>query len=365
MLFATFSAVVMMIVVARPSDQDSGMASDVDAARSTRQPFPPFMFYPKDTAVGDVEEVDDETLFQRLAGRHALVVGGTDGIGRGTAIAMAQAGANVAVAGHSQAKAQYMLGNMTVVAPTRAQHFSSYVFDLLTVQGCLEFVKAVRASRVHFDFLVFTVGVWPDREAPKNSDGIDKVIALDVVARYLVTKELLPILNPGARIMSILGSTAKIPPAPPVATMKAIALGTKTDYSLDQMLATAGVMADTWLQTMPQLHTEASVSYIGTFPGIVATDLIENSKTLPAYMRAMPADGARAFAMDPLESGTIHANIISAPNAARQAVCFFNVNREGRKTNPLAYDATFAQWVISFLEDVVSTHQFPSLPLLV
>merc|ERR1719198_2017143 len=100
-------------------------------------------------------------------------------------------------------------------------------------------------------------------------------------------------------------------------------------------------MGDTWLQSMPQLHTEASVSYIGTFPGIVATDLIENSKTLPAYMRALPADGAKAFAMDPSESGVIHATIISAPNVARKSVSFFNVNKEGRKTNPLAYDTNF------------------------
>lgn len=321
-------------------------------------PFPDFLFYPKDNVVGDVEQVGADELTARFKGKSALVVGGTDGIGRGTALQMAKAGADVSVAGHSKQKGEWMLGNLSQVAlDPAAQQFHAYAQDLFTVKGCLNFTALLATTSRRFDYLVLTVGIWPDREEPKTTDGVDKVIALDVLARYLITHELLPLLNDGARVLSVLGSTAKEPPAPAVDVIKAIALGTKTDYDIVQMLGAAGVMGDTWMQVMPQFLGSTHATFMSTFPGIVGTDLVEHSNTFPAWFRPILEAGEKLMGMSAEESGLIHATIISSPNAAKRPTAYFNVNLEGRQTNPLAYDIDFGKWVHSFLEDTIAKHR--------
>lgn len=319
--------------------------------------LPWFLFYPKDPVVGDVERVSFDELSARFTGRSALVVGGTDGIGRGIALTMAQAGASVSVVGHSGEKAGWMLGNLSEVAPDPAsQGFYAYTQDLLTVRGCLNFTSQLAATDHRFDFLVLTLGIWPDREEPRTSDGIDKVIALDVLARYLVTREVLPRLNLGARVLSVLGSTARVPPAPSMATVQDIASGKKAQYSLLEMLGASSAMGDTWVQVMPKYYNRTDVHYMSTFPGVVGTDLVEHSKTFPEWLRPILEAAERVLAMSPQLSGEIHATIISSPNAAKRQTAYFNEMLEGRSTNPLAYDADFGTWVHSFLEETIAKH---------
>merc|ERR1712032_237719 len=113
-----------------------------------------------------------------------------------------------------------------------------------------------------------------------NSDGIDKVIALDVLARFVIVEELAPFFNQGARVMSVLGSTARAPPPPSVENMQKLMTGEKQSYNTPSMLATAGVSMDAWLQVAALQHKD--VYFVGTFPGIVSTTLIVTSKTLPS-----------------------------------------------------------------------------------
>mmetsp|Transcript_116617 Transcript_116617/g.341331 ORF Transcript_116617/g.341331 Transcript_116617/m.341331 type:complete len:377 (-) Transcript_116617:52-1182(-) len=332
------------------------------------EPLFPSMWFPLDPQVGDVEPVTADALTERMRGKSALVVGGTDGIGRGTAIAMAQAGASVVVVGHSASKAQAVVGNMSAVARfPQEQKFKSYLVDLFTVKGGLSLAEQLRGNKTRFDYVVLTVGMWPDWKDPRTDDGLDKVISLDLVSRFLVTREVLPLLNSGARVMSILASTWRfifwrdvtgIAPA----TMKDIAAGKlEGHYSLPQMLGTVGTMGDAWLQLMSKHHPE--VNYIGTFPGVVATELLDHG-FVPKWLIPLANLALKNAGLDPVECGKLHATIISSPNAARRPVTYFGVRQmghssaklEGRLTNSLAYDAEFGQWVWSFLEETIANH---------
>jgi len=173
------------------------------------------------------------------------------------------------------------------------------------------------------------------------------------MARYVVARDVLPMLNPGARILSVLGSTVKVPPAPSVDVVKSIATGEKTDYSLSEILSSSGILTDTWMQSLAAEHVGANVSFIGTWPGLVKTHLIETSDTFPKWIRPFLAWGEGLVAMKPEKSGSLHAAIITSPNAARRPVSYFNVELQGRRTNPLAYDKQFQAWVLAFLEKVV------------
>eukprot|EP00927_Polykrikos_kofoidii_P022147 TRINITY_DN20734_c0_g1_i1.p1 TRINITY_DN20734_c0_g1~~TRINITY_DN20734_c0_g1_i1.p1 ORF type:complete len:366 (-),score=54.71 TRINITY_DN20734_c0_g1_i1:131-1228(-) len=338
----------------------------VFGASAVALPLPGFMFYPKDPRVGDLEMLRPDALAQRISGKSALVVGGTAGIGLGTGLALAKSGVNVTVVGHSSAKAAAAISDLIAAAryPGK-QDFRAYAADLLTVKGCLNFTQHLRGSGARFDLVVLSVGVWPDREDPRTSDGVDKVIALDVLARFLVSREMLPNLNSGARVLSVLGSTMRVPPAPSVDVIKELALGKRTQYGLSEMLGTAGVMGDTWMQTMSAAQ-EANVTFIGTMPGIVATDLVKTSKTFPWWIRPVLSGAMRLVAMSPEQCGLLHATILASPNAARRPVTYFNAGGrlEGRKTNSLAYDLNFGKWVWSFLTETVARHSGTSSDIL-
>ncbi|CAE8592859.1 unnamed protein product [Polarella glacialis] len=122
------------------------------------------------------------------------------------------------------------------------------------------------------------------------------------------------------------------------------------------MLGAAGIMGDAWLQGMASHHPEANVSFIGTFPGIVATGLVETSKTFPEWLRPFLGNAEKLIAISPEKSGVLHTTILSSPNPAQRPVTYFNSNLEGRLTNGLAYDADFVQWLWSFLEDTEARH---------
>lgn len=329
----------------------------------------PGEWFPLDPQVGDVEQIAVGELTERLRGKSALVVGGTDGIGRGTAIAMARAGVSVVVVGHSVTKAQSVLANMSAVARfPDEQKFKAYSVDLFTVKGCLSFTDQLKGNKTRFDYVILTVGMWPDWKDPRTSDGLDKVIALDVLARFLVTREVLPLLNPGARVMSALASTWKRIFWRDLTSIdsnkiKDIATGKLEKHSLPEALATASTLGDTWMQLMSRHHPE--VGFVGTFPGIVVTDLLDHG-TFPKWLIPFADRALKSAGMEPEDCGRLHATIISSSNAVRRPVTYFSVNQhgklitdvklEGRFTSSLAYDEGFGEWVWSFLEDTVANH---------
>jgi len=290
-----------------------------------------------------------------------LVVGGTSGIGGGIALALAQSGSSVTVVGSSEAKGRTMIERMSASAvfPSE-QQFQAHAADLLTVKGCVGLAEKLRreaaAQSAHFDVVAFTVGVWPDKEEPRTSDGVDKVIALDVLARFVVFRELLPILKPDAKVLSVLGSTQKTPPVPSLETVKKLLTGEKESYLTPQMLASAGVAADAWLQAAAVRHPE--MTFVGTFPGIVATTLVSTSKTFPSCLRPILAAGQKLVALTPEDCGRRHAQILASPNIDKSSLAYFNVLRlEARFTHPLAYDKEFQDWVWLLLQTTLDKLQ--------
>ena len=82
-----------------------------------------------------------------------------------------------------------------------------------TVDGALYLCALLKDRGVKFDYLFFTVGSWPDYSAPLSSEGIDKVVALDLLSHHVVLTRLYQhgLLANNARVMNTIASTQNFP----------------------------------------------------------------------------------------------------------------------------------------------------------
>jgi len=302
-----------------------------------------------DPTVGTIDRVEPDVLVSRFQGKAALVVGGTKGIGRGIAIALAKAGAHVKIVGRS--------GGATVVEKMKAaaignQSFEVLSHDLATAAGCRRLINELKGQpNSRLDFLVLTVGVWPDLGNPNTTDGINRVFAIDVLARFHVITGLRPLLASGARVISVLGSTTYMV-LPSIDTIKETITGQRLPgkWGFD-MLSIAAVSADTVLQQAAARMP--NVTFVGTQPGIVATDVIRS--TFPSWLADILQTLMKAVALTENQAGELHANILSSPNLARRQVVYVDPNLQAREALRLAYDSDFGSWLWTTLEGMAAS----------
>lgn len=273
-----------------------------------------------------------------------MVVGGTRGIGRAIACTLREAGAHVTIVGRSAVP----FAHVTKASPD----CEAFAADLATTGGCRKLVAEVAAAGVQpFHYLVFTVGAWPDFADPYTSEGVEKVVALDLLARHFVLEGLAAagLLASGGRVLNVLAS-AQLVPFQTVETIRARVAAVQPPASMFAALLPVGVAADAWLQDAAVRHP--SLTFVGMFPGVLPTELA--SSTFPSW--ALPALTAAMLpvASTAEEVGLAHATVLASPNAGRRRVSYFNHLLEGRASHPLAYEPELGAWITSHLEEVAA-----------
>ena len=317
-----------------------------------------------DHSWGNAPELSTKERRDKCWGKNVLVVGGTHGIGRGCALSFAKAGANVWVVGRSRADALVEQMRQVSPLPQQEKSFQTIPRDLMKAEQCTALCQEIIDKKWRVDFVVLTVGCWPDRAEPLTKDGLNKVIALDLVARYAVLEGLVPALAPGASALSVLASTQKMP-HPEAEEIKSFITGEAAtkgkQYGLMQVLAMAGVSADTMLwQAGSRLPYDR---VLGMHPGLVESEI---SKTaLPRYLwpfsrATMGLLQLAGAVLGEEEAGNLCVDIVAyegVPECQKEDepnTHYYNHIRECRFTDSLAYNEEFGSWMWSWLSAFVS-----------
>ena len=130
-----------------------------------------------------------------MAGKTVLVTGSTDGIGRQTAVELAALGADVLVHGRDARRGAAALA--AVQAASAGGASALYLADLSTVAGARGLGARVRDERARLDVLVNNAGVYSPRRR-LTGDRLELTFAVNVLAPFVLTHELLPLLRVSA-----------------------------------------------------------------------------------------------------------------------------------------------------------------------
>jgi NAD(P)-dependent dehydrogenase (short-subunit alcohol dehydrogenase family) len=128
-------------------------------------------------------------MASELSGKTALVTGGTSGIGRAAALALARLGARVAVAGRNERRGNEVVKEI-IAAGGQGEFVSAELKDAASARA-LAARAVARLGQV--DILVNTAGMYPFGPTEKMTEAdFDAVFDLNVRAVFFLVAELAP-----------------------------------------------------------------------------------------------------------------------------------------------------------------------------
>ena len=143
-----------------------------------------------------------------MAGKICLVTGGTDGIGRVTALELANMGANVIIVGRNPAKSAITALDIREESGNSAVEF--FVTDLSSQGQVRRLAKDFKERHQRLDVLVNNAGAFFVR-FHRSVDGIEMTFALNHLSYFLLTNLLLDELmgSAPARIVNVASGAHK------------------------------------------------------------------------------------------------------------------------------------------------------------
>ena len=202
-----------------------------------------------------------------LQNKTALVTGASRGIGRATAVALAEAGARVLV--HYSRSAQEAESLVSEIE-NRGGRANAISTDLGTPDGAALLAKQVRAIvGDQLDVLVLNAGVSKAaRIADYTVEDFDNLFAINVRGPFFLVQQLLPVLGEGSNIVVISSAVART------------VVG-KTGLENPSILAYASTKGaiETLVKNWAAILGPRGVRVNAIAPGVIDTDMSNFTKT--------------------------------------------------------------------------------------
>jgi 3-oxoacyl-[acyl-carrier protein] reductase len=195
-----------------------------------------------------------------ISGKTALVTGASRGIGRASALALAQGGAQVVVHyGRGKAEAEAVVAEMRK-AGSRADVVAA---DLAAPDGAHKLAQQVRAIvGDRLDILVANAGVSKAASIEDTTvEDFDTLFAVNVRSPFFLIQQMLPILGNGGSIVFVSSLAARA------------AVGALSAYA-----ATKGAV-DTLVKHFAAALGPRGIRVNAVAPGVVETDMSNFTKT--------------------------------------------------------------------------------------
>jgi len=126
-------------------------------------------------------------------GKLAVVTGATGGLGYQTAMRLAQAGAEVVLAGRNEAKGREAVSKIRDQFPDAKISFD--VLDLANLASVADFARRLATTHSSLDLLINNAGVMALPTRQTTADGFEMQFGTNYLGHYALTAQLLPLLR--------------------------------------------------------------------------------------------------------------------------------------------------------------------------
>jgi NAD(P)-dependent dehydrogenase (short-subunit alcohol dehydrogenase family) len=206
----------------------------------------------------------------QMAGKVIIVTGSNSGIGKETALALAEIGATVVMVVRSQQKGQKALDE--IITKTGNVSVDLKVCDMASMASIRRFVSEFKKKYERLDVLINNAGAeFVKRQV--TSEGFEQTFAVDYLAPFLLTNELLDLLKASApsRIINVSSGLAKN------GKVNFDDLQNKNSYKGMKAYSNAKLMLMMFTYELSRRLHGTGVTANVVMPGFVATNLGKNS----------------------------------------------------------------------------------------
>jgi 3-oxoacyl-[acyl-carrier protein] reductase len=202
-----------------------------------------------------------------LENKTALVTGASRGIGRATALALAEAGAHVLVHyGRSKQEAESVVAEIQ----SKGGHANAISADLGTPAGAALLAKQVRSTiGSRLDVLVLNAGISKSaRISDHTIEDFDNLFATNVRGRFFLVQQLLPVLGEGSSIVVISSLGAR----------SVVGKSGMENPSILAYASTKGAL-ETLVKNWAAILGPSGIRVNAVAPGVIDTDMSNFTKT--------------------------------------------------------------------------------------
>ena len=271
-----------------------------------------------------------------LAGKTMLITGGTGGIGKATALALAAMGARVAITGRDPGRT----GDAVREIRAAGGQVDMFVADLSTQAEVRRLAEEVLGTLTRIDVLVNNVGgYWNTRH--ETADGFERTFALNHLAPFLLTHLLRHRLvrSAPARVVTV-SSNAQAQGRIDFDDLQ----GTRS-YSGARAYSQSKLANVLFSYELARRLHGTSVTANALHPGVVSTSF---GREDPATVQRVLIPFIRRFMKTPAEGAATSVHLASAPDLAQVTGRYF-ADSKPKTSSKLSYDlATAARlWQVS------------------
>eukprot|EP01103_Thecamoeba_quadrilineata_P006150 TRINITY_DN15875_c0_g1_i1.p1 TRINITY_DN15875_c0_g1~~TRINITY_DN15875_c0_g1_i1.p1 ORF type:complete len:304 (+),score=47.55 TRINITY_DN15875_c0_g1_i1:74-985(+) len=235
-----------------------------------------------------------------------LVVGGTSGIGQHTAQKLAQytSAEKIIITGRNKQAGDSIVADLFALTNSPSSSHEFVPCDVSLMRNVRKFGEEIKKKTSKLNLLVISAGFLSTNGRDETEEGIDKKLACNFYSRFLLIKELLPLLENAAkegeeaRVLTVLAAGKEGPIF-------------KDDLDLKQnfSLMNAANVATTYNSLMIEEYSNRhpNVSFMHIYPGYVNTSITDS---LPWYLR-IGANVASVFATSPEDSGEVMCYVLT------------------------------------------------------
>ena len=271
-----------------------------------------------------------------MTGKNVLITGGTSGIGKAAAIALASMGARVEITGRDQARAK--LAAAEISRESGASAVDVFVADMSSQTEVRRLADEVLAAYPRLDVLLNNVGgFWANRHV--TADGLEHTFALNHLAPFLLTSLLLERLTASAPARVVTVSSA----AQSMGRIDFDDLMGERKYSGQRAYNQSKLANVMFTYELSKRLEGTGVTATAVHPGMTSTDFSAEDPALGVLVRIL-----RPFMQTPAEGADTAVYLASSPEVEGTSGGYF-VKRKTKRSHASSYDSatTGRLWQVS------------------